>query len=118
MKTEDLTALCFVAYFIVWGILAVGSWLKIRSCPTPQEKKKWSDRLCVVVGIFVTASMCFFLVLWRQYIGIPIFVAAGVAITFLNLRGTLYCGSCGKRSSSQNWFSSSFHCPHCGHKLK
>jgi Na+/H+ antiporter NhaD/arsenite permease-like protein len=115
---EDPASPMFLAYLVGWVVLAVGSWLHVRSRPTPQEKKRWSDRWCILAGIFVTVFMCLILVVWKQYVGIPIFLAAGIGITLLNLRNTYYCESCGKRSFAQNWFSKTFHCPHCGTQLK
>jgi Na+/H+ antiporter NhaD/arsenite permease-like protein len=115
---EDPTPPVFFVFFVIWAILAIGSWLHIRSRPTPQEKKKWSDRWCIIVGIFVIGSMCLISADWGQYMSIPLFLVAGIGIAFLSLRNTYYCTSCGKRSFSQNWFSKTFHCPHCGTQLK
>lgn len=115
---EDPAAPCFLAYFIIGTILSVGSWLHIRSRPTPQGKKRWFDRWCIFNGIFVAGFMCLILVIWKHYVWIPLFLAAGLGITFLNLRHTYFCGSCGKRSESQKWFSDTFHCPHCGTQLR
>ena len=114
----DPAAPVFVAYFIVWAVLAIVSSLHIRSRQTPQEKKKWFDRWCLVSAAFATGSVCLILVLWKQYFGIPLFLAAGIGITILNLRNTFYCTSCGKRSRPQNWFANTFYCPHCGAQLK
>ena len=72
----------------------------------------------VATAVFVTGFICFVLILWKQYFGIPIFLGVGIMITLLNLRNTFYCDACGKRTYSPRWFSSSFHCPHCGHKLR
>ncbi len=115
---EDPAALIFFAYFIIWAILAVGSWLHVRSRPNSQEKKKWFDRWCIIGGVFVTGSICLILVVWKEYLGIPLFFAVGVAITVLNVRNTYFCDACGKRAFSQNWFSKAFYCPHCGTQLR
>lgn len=116
----DPAAVYFPYYFGVWALLGLVSYGLINSQPTAQEKKKWSDRLSVIMGIFVVGFACFVMILWKQYAGIPIAIAAGIGIGYLTLHCTFYCDSCGKRSQSQNWFSpqSEFHCPHCGHKLK
>jgi len=117
--TSDLTAIGFVIYFVLWVALAVGSWLIMRRQKTPQDKKRWSDRGAILAGVFVTGSICFFIILWKQYIVLPVFVGMGVLITVLNVRNTFYCDKCGQRSLSQKWFSSaSFFCPHCGHQLR
>ena len=115
---EDPAALMFSAYFIVWAVLVIASWVHVRSRSTPQEKKKWYDRWCIITGIVVTGWICLILLIWKQYIGIPLLLAGGIAITLLNLRNTFYCGSCGKQSHSQTWSSKLFHCPHCGVQLK
>lgn len=69
------------------------------------------------MALFVTGFGCVLLVMWNQVYGIPLFVGVGMAIVYLNIRNTYFC-SCGKRSLSQNWFSKSYHCPHCGEKLR
>jgi predicted RNA-binding Zn-ribbon protein involved in translation (DUF1610 family) len=108
----------FPLYFAGWAFLAIFSWLWIRSRPTPQEKKLWSDRMSIIAAVFVTGFICFVLVLWRQYAAIPIAAASGALIAYLNVRNTFYCDACGKRSTSHIWFTRSVHCPHCGHKLR
>ena len=113
----DPAAGYFPYYFAVWAMLAIFSWLWIRTRPTPCEKKRWSDRVTVLSSVFVTSFICFVLVLWKQYAAIPIFIAAGALIVFLNLRNSFYCDNCGKESQARS-FSSSFHCRHCGHKLR
>jgi cytochrome bd-type quinol oxidase subunit 2 len=115
---ENSDGLIFLVYMILWGILAMWSWLHIRSRPTSQEKKKWFDRWCIIAGAFVVGVMCLILVMWKQYSGIPFVLAGGIGITMLNLRNTYYCGSCGKRAFLQNWFSKAFHCPHCGERIR
>jgi predicted RNA-binding Zn-ribbon protein involved in translation (DUF1610 family) len=114
---SDPAAGYFPYYFVVWAMLAMFSWLWIRTRPTPREKKRWSDRFALLGGVFVTGFICFVLILWKQYAAIPIFLAAGALIGFLNLRNSFYCDDCGKRSQTRS-FSSSFYCPHCGHKLR
>jgi predicted RNA-binding Zn-ribbon protein involved in translation (DUF1610 family) len=106
----------FPYYFAVWAMLAVFSWLWIRTRPTPREKKRWSDRVTVLGSVFVTGFI-FVLILWKQYAAIPIFIAVGALIGFLNLRNNFYCDDCGKRSQARS-LSSSFYCPHCGHQLR
>ena len=105
-------------YFAGWATIALVSWLWVRSRPTPREKKIWSTRASLVMGIFVIGFICFALVLWKAFIMIPLFVGVGVYIFYANLRGSFYCDSCGKPSFSQNPFARTFHCPHCGHKLR
>jgi DNA-directed RNA polymerase subunit RPC12/RpoP len=117
--TRDITAVAFVCYVVLWVALAIGSWWMIRRQPTPQDKKRWSDRVALTAGVFVTGFICFFIILWKQYVVLPVFIAVGVLITFLNVRNTFYCDNCGKRSLSQKWFSSGpVHCPYCGHQLR
>ena len=115
----DPAAPYFPFYFVGWALLALFTWLWIRSRPTAQEKKLWWDRMSIIGAVFVGGFLCFTLALWKQYFAIPICAGFITLIAYLNVRNTFYCGSCGKRaSSSQNWFADSFHCPHCGHKLR
>ena len=117
MMKPDPAGQYFPFYLVGWAFLAIFTWLWIRSRPTPQEKKLWSDRMAIIVAVFVTGFMSFVLVSWRQYSSIPIFVAFGALITYLNIRNTRYCESCGRRVRSLSWFTRSAHCPYCGNKL-
>ena len=115
----DPAAPYFPIYFVGWALLAVFTWLWIHSRPTAEKKKLWWDRMSIMAAVFVGGFMCFALALSKQYIAIPICVGFAALIAYLNVRNTFYCESCGKRSSSSlHWFADSFHCPHCGHKLR
>jgi hypothetical protein len=105
-------------YFVALAVIGISSWLWIRSRPTAREKKLWSDRNAIIVGIFVFGFMCFTFVLWKQYLWIPLVLLFVARITYLNIRGNLYCHGCGQCSHCRNVFAKPFHCPYCGYKLR
>jgi DNA-directed RNA polymerase subunit RPC12/RpoP len=116
-KTLGLSLACYFGGMLV---IAIIGWWRVRSCTTPEEKKKWADRVFVVQGLFVGGAMCAMAIAAKKYYGIPIMLLAGLAFGWLHHRFSFYCGNCGKHSTSQNWFSphAPYHCPHCGSKLR
>lgn len=117
MKTDSI-ALYFPYFMIVWAMFGLSTWLWIRSRPTADEKKLWHLRMTVSSGIVFALFVVFVLISWGQYFPLLIVLPFIVLITYLNLRFTFFCGSCGKMSHSQQWFSSTYHCPECGNKLR
>jgi membrane-associated HD superfamily phosphohydrolase len=117
MKNDPATPI-FIAYFVLWIVLAMASTIHMRLLRSPKDKKKWADRYTVIGVVFVIGSACAMSVLWKQYLLMPVFFVFGAVIIFLNLRCSFFCDSCAKRSRMQNPFASSFHCSHCGNKLK
>ena len=117
---ENVTVPLLVFYFCGWVLIGLVSWVLIKSRSTPKEKKVWFDRMSVTMGIFVVGCMCLGAVLWKQYVIIPFFVGFGALTGYLNVRFTFFCDRCGKKSTSQNWFSpkAAFHCPNCGNQLR
>lgn len=117
MKWDPATP--YFPYFAVaWLLLGGGSWLWMRSRPTVEEKRRWHLRVMVgsnvIFGLFATLVF----ISWGQFGPMLIVLPFLALITYLNLRFTFFCDSCGKMSRSQEWFSSTYHCPHCGHKLR
>jgi len=108
----------FPMFMVFWIGLGVGSWILIARLPTPQAKKRWSDRLSILAGII------FFAFLFTQFsptkgsFGLFIMGPALALITWLNVRNTYFCDKCGKRSLDRNWFGDTYCCPYCGNKLK
>ena len=108
----------FPMFMVFWIGLGVGSWIWIARLPTPQAKKRWSDRLSIIAGII------FFAFLFTQFFptkgsfGLFIMGPAMALITLANVRNTYFCDKCGKRSFDRNWLGDTYCCPHCGNKLK
>lgn len=106
----------YAPYFMVlWAVWCLGVWLWLRSRPTVEQKRLWHRRLNLGSGVLFGLFM---VVLSFQVPPVLIFLPFNGLITWLNLRFTFYCDACGKRSYSQQWFSSTYHCPNCGHKLR
>ncbi len=118
MQRPDPAASLFLPFMLAWVALGVASWLWIRSRPSVEEKRTWMRRLNVVSGVVFGAFLIVVFVLWRAYIGLLIFLPFLALIIYLRDRFTFICDQCGKTSQSMEWFSSTYHCPKCGHKLR
>jgi FtsH-binding integral membrane protein len=117
MKPDPM-APYFPAFMVTWIALGIGSWVWIRSRPSADEKRFWHRRVTIGAGIVFGIFIAFTLQQWHQPFALLIFLPFLALITFLNLRYTFFCDACGKMSHSQQWFSSTYHCPRCGHKLR
>jgi hypothetical protein len=105
-------------FMVAWVALGIGSWLFIRSRPSVDEKRLWHRRITIGSGVLFGLFLAYTFVAWRQPFVMFIFLPFLGLIIYLNLRFTFFCDACGKTSHSQQWFSSSYHCPSCGHKLR
>jgi len=117
MKPDPM-APYFPVFMVTWVAFGIGSWLWIRTRPSADEKHLWHRRVTIASGFVFGAFITFTLFQWHQPFALLIFLPFLVLITFLNLRFTFFCDACGKMSHSQQWFSSTYHCPKCGHKLR
>ena len=108
----------FQTFMVVWIALGVGSWILIARLPSPEAKKRWSDRLSIIAGIIFFAFLCTQFASTKGSFALFIMGPALALITWLNVRNTYYCAKCGKRSLNSNWLGSSYDCPSCGTKLR
>lgn len=115
---SDLESLIFPVYIIIWVVLGLGFTLHVWALSDARDKKKWSDRYMIIMGVFVTGTMLALLFLWKNYFLLTPLVAMNAWMIWRGLRGTFYCDSCGKRAFLASPSAPSFFCPSCGHKLK
>jgi hypothetical protein len=116
---NDDPAAAYIPFFMVfWVGWNLGVWLWVRSRPTVEQKRLWHRRLTLASGGMFGLFLLLVFIGSGQFLPVLVFVPFLGLITWLNLRFTFYCDGCGKRSFSQQWFSSTYHCSHCGHKLR
>lgn len=92
--------------------------MHIRSQTSPEEKKKWFDRYAWLLGAFVAGTGGAILVSQGNLIGSALTILILGTMVWLRIRGSFFCGACGKFSATRNWFAKEFRCPHCDNRLK
>jgi predicted RNA-binding Zn-ribbon protein involved in translation (DUF1610 family) len=109
-------------YFIPWLALAIGSWWLIRSQPDAASKTRWFRRSMIALIVLVLAAGAPFALASGDSFGamtfFVMFVPTAVFIAWFTIATTYFCSACGRRSRNRNIFAHTFHCPHCGHRLK
>ncbi len=105
----------FFTFFIVWVILGISSFLFLQFNRNAALKRRIFPGFVVGVGVVFG---CFVAYMSRGHLQV-LFVAVPMItlITFLNLRKTRFCDSCGRTLYQQPIFSSSQFCPRCGAQL-
>jgi hypothetical protein len=105
----------FIALMVIWGLLGLGSFLFFHLNRNAALKRRIWPVYIVSVGLVLGGLMYFSMGRQRDvlYLGVP----AIILISFLNIRTTRFCESCGKTLYSQPIFSRTQFCPHCGAEL-
>ena len=83
---NEIVGLLFLIYFIGWTALAIISTVHIRLCKIDEDKRKWELRYGIAIGLFVTGMGAVVLTIWKQYIGVAVWLLAGTFIMFMNIR--------------------------------
>lgn len=105
----------FLIFFAVWMALGITSFLLFylgRNVSFKRRYYPWSVGLAGVLFLGFMAAMRLpfpFLALATPFV---------VLITYLNLRGTRFCGACGRTITGQNPFSTPEFCSKCGASLR
>ena len=111
MNTDEI----FPIFFGAWVVLGVISFVIFFVGKNAELKRKlWPP---FVIG---TGALFVFFVYQMDVGGEAMYmmVPAVIFITFLNLRATKFCDSCGKTIINQNFFVKPEFCSKCGEKLK
>lgn len=105
----------FIGTWVVLGIVCFVLFFLGRNT---ELKRTWWPRFVIAVGVlfalFSTALSVLSSPSWES-LGILIVVVPAVAvISYLNIKFTKFCGSCGATVFDQNWFSPTRFCSKCG----
>jgi len=115
---SGIVTACFFGTWIVLGI--AGFFLFYRGRDT-DFKRKWFPRFVVLVGIlFVGFATTLFYLPTRSTESLRMLffvVPATCVISWLNIKFTRFCDSCGHMIHNHNWFSPMNFCPKCGAEL-
>lgn len=108
------------AFVITWiGLAVVG--LALNGRLTAAQKRRWSPRVAVSVGVlFVFFSSTLTVLETRRWssLGILIIVIPFVAlISYLNIKFTKFCDQCNATQYNANWFVPQRFCSKCSAEL-
>ena len=111
MFNPDTVFPIFIGTWIVLGIISIAVFFLGKNA---ELKRKWWPPFVIGTAILFAVFVAL--------MGFPLdtFYIMGPAlilITFLNLRNTKFCNSCGKTIMNQNFFVKPEFCSKCGEKL-
>jgi hypothetical protein len=106
----------FVAFMAVWLVLGVSSFLFFYLNRNAALQRSIWPTFIVGIGI-IFAGFLYFMVGRQQPQILYVAVPAIILISFLNLRTTRFCDSCGKTLYRQPILSRIRFCPYCGAEL-
>ena len=107
----------FIAFMIVWGILGVSSFLFFHFNRNSALKRRIWPAFIIAIGL-IFGGFVYFIMGRQQPQVLYLMVPAVILISFLNIRTTRFCDSCGKTLYRQPIFSRIQFCPHCGAELQ
>ncbi len=104
-------------FMIVWVCLGLGSFLFFHFNRNAVLKRQvWPAFILTVGSIF--GGFMYYMLDRQQPQVLYFMVPAIILISFLNIRMTRFCDSCGRTLYRQPIFSRIQFCPHCGAELK
>ena len=111
MSSEEI----FPIFFGVWVVLGLMSFLIFFVSKNADRKKKlWAPFIIFTGLLFIGFTYLMGFGGQHLYIMVPMVVL----ISFLNIRSTKFCGSCGKTNINQNFLSPAKFCNKCGEALE
>lgn len=102
-------------FFGTWAVLAIISFAILFLVNNAQLKRKlWSPLVMGAGLIFIAFTYA------MGFDGPALYIMAPtvILITYLNLRSTKFCDSCGKTMINQNFWVKPEFCSKCGEKLQ
>ena len=105
----------FFAFFVFWAILGISAFLFFHLNRDAKLKKKVFPVFVIGVGV-IFGTFVAWMSGWQPFVLLAFLPMVGL-VTFLNLRTTKFCESCGRTIYKQPLFSPSRFCPHCGCNL-
>ena len=106
----------FIAFMLVWCLLGLTSFLFFHFNRNATLKRRVFPAFMIVVGAMFLGVVYYFIG-WQQPLVFVGAVPAVVVISYLNIRMTRFCESCGRTLYRQPLFSKPRFCSHCGAKL-
>jgi hypothetical protein len=106
----------FFYFWVFWMLLGLSGFLFFQFNKNTALKKKLFPVLTIVTGVIFGAYVLFvtgFEFHWFQLI----FFGMIALITFLNIRNTTFCDTCGKMIYNNTLFSKQEFCSKCGANL-
>ena len=107
----------FIVFIVVWVILGLSSFLFFHFNRNASLKRRIWPAFIIIVGTIFGGFMYYVMGYQQPQILYPA-VPAIILISFLNIRTTRFCDSCGKTLYQQPIFSRTQFCPHCGAELQ
>ena len=105
----------FLVFFVFWALLGLSSFLFFHFNRDAKLKKRVFPFFVVGVGV-IFGTFAAYTTGWHPAVLMVMLPLVGL-ITFLNLRTTKFCDSCGRTLYRQSLFGPSKFCPHCGSEL-
>jgi hypothetical protein len=106
----------FVVFMVVWGLLGLGSFLFFHFNRSAALKRQIWPVFNVVIGL-IFGGFVYFIMGRAQPQVLFLMIPAVILVSFLNIRTTRFCDSCGKTLYRQPIFARRRFCPHCGSEL-
>jgi hypothetical protein len=104
----------FPVFAVIWVLLGIGNAVFMLRGRNPRLKRtlfRWFNVVgCALFSVFV-------LVLTRRPIILLLVLPALGVISFINIRTTKFCGSCGATLYDLIWFRRTKFCTRCGASL-
>lgn len=115
---EQFLFIAFILVFIPLGLLGAYFFHFNRDAAF---KKKWFPPYVILVGVvfgsYVAATTLISAKAGQGWFPLFIFMPGIAAISYLNIKLTHFCTSCGKTHLHQSLFSKAKNCPYCGGKF-
>ncbi|MEQ2010311.1 MAG: hypothetical protein ABMA26_26290, partial [Limisphaerales bacterium] len=105
----------FAIFAVFWVVLAIASFAFFHLHRDTKLKRRVFPFFVVGVGLVFAAFIGFMTQGFSQ--AVFLFFPVIALITFLNIRCTHFCDSCGRTLFRQPVFSRPCFCPHCGAQL-
>ncbi len=113
MDPLDITA---IVYFISYGLLALLTYIFIYRNKDINLKRKWHTHVCIANSLLFFIVILFFVLYGFPFQTIYMTIPALIFITYIQIKTTIFCDSCGKMSSSVSFIKKDSFCSKCGAK--
>ena len=114
----------FFIFFSVWIAYGIGTWAFMRRLSV-SDRRKWHPKLVIATGVlFASFALAFPLLtgtVWQTRVlavtYVVIVLASVALLSWLNIKLTKFCDSCGATAVNSNWFQKFEFCSKCGTRL-